>query len=49
MYKVKNSLGMTVEEFSCRKSARYWLDRWKHFYGENCTIVKSSTNNSKAK
>lgn len=48
MYKVKNSLGMTVEEFLCRKSASLWLNRWKHKY-KNCTITKSSPNNSKAK
>jgi len=33
---------MTVEEFSCRKSASHWLNRWKHKY-KNCTITKSKS------
>jgi len=39
MYKIKNSLGMTVEEFTSRASARVWLERWSYKY-PNCKIVK---------
>ena len=41
MYKIKNSLGMTIETFPTRKSAEYWLNNWRYKHPSG-KIVRSN-------